>query len=100
MAVRAQMEESRHKLEISVILKENEEGGRVSTHFRDSEKVRVRLTSSGPKRRMWRVRAQTEESHHKPNISVNLMKNEGGGRVSTQFRDSEKVRVRLSSSRP
>ena len=93
---RAQTGESRHKLDLSVILMENEEGGRVSTHFRDSEKVRVRLTSSGPKRRMWRVRAQTEESHHKLHISVILTKYEERGRASTQFRDSEKVRVRVS----
>ena len=96
VAVGVQMEESRHELDIAVILKENEEGGRVSRRFRDSKKVRVRLTSSGPKRRVLRVRAQTEESHHKLHISVSPMKHEEGGRASTQFRYSEKVRVRLT----
>ena len=48
---------------------------------------------------MWPFKYQTEEARDKPEFSVILMKNEEGGWVSTQFRDSEKVRVRLTSSR-
>ena len=100
LRVRAQTEESRHKLPVSVIFFKNEGGRRVSTQFRDIQKVRVRLTSSRPKWPMWPPRAQTGESRHKLDLSVILMENEEGGRVSTHFRDSEKVRVRLTSSGP
>ena len=75
---RVHLEESSHKLDVSVILMKNEEGGWVSSQFRDTEKVRVRLTSSRHKWPMWPFRGQTEESRHKLDVSVILIKNEVG----------------------
>ena len=69
---RVQTEESRHKLDVSVITMKNEEGGWVSTQFRESEKVRVRLTSSRAKWPTWLFTAHTKESSHKLDAFVNL----------------------------
>ena len=75
---RVRLGESRHKLGVSVIVMNNEEGGRAPMQFRDSEKVRVRLSPSGPKWPMWPFRAQSEESSDKLYVSLILMKNEEG----------------------
>ena len=70
---------SSHKLDVSVILMKNEVGGRVSSQFRDSEEVRVGLSSSRPAGRTWPFRPKTEECGDKLNPSVIPTKNEERG---------------------
>ena len=74
----SQSEESRSKFMHPGILMKNVEGASVSTQFRDTENVRVLLTSSWPKWPMWPLGPQTEESRSKFMHSGILMKNEEG----------------------
>ena len=87
---RVHLEESSHKLDTSGILVKNEVSGWVSTQFRDSEKVRVSLSSSRPRWPMWPFRVRLEESSRKLDVSVILINNEEGGWVCTQFREVKK----------